>query len=136
MKKSLIFLILAVLITIFSACSPDPNQLILGEWKVDNIESNQVIEPDQKEMFDKMMEEMKQNTTFVFKNDGVVESIFGDQVTKGKWSITEKDGKLILTNEEVGGQTTTSELLELTDKKMVFKEEENEVFTTITLVKK
>ena len=55
---------------VLSSCAPS----IVGEWQLSNFDMGMEIPEEQKEMFDKMIEEMKENSTIVFKADGTFTS--------------------------------------------------------------
>ena len=132
MKKILNVLVAIASVVCFSSCSQTPQEMLVGTWKIDQIETDQEIPDDQKEFYDKMMEDLKNNSSFTFNADGTMLTKVEDQENKGEWKISE-DGTTLTVKES--GRETSSTIKELTSEKLTFTDEENGVKTSLTLVK-
>jgi len=134
MKKLNYIIAFFAIFAIISGCSNDPSKTIVGSWKLTEIKTTEQIADDQKEMYNKMMDEIKATSSFVFKEDNTIETKFAEQVSKGTWEVS-KDGKTLTIKDEKGN-TSKATIKELTSTKFSFEEEKNGVVTTLVLEKK
>ena len=113
------YLILSLAFTIvFQSCNT-AKKLIVREWKVNDMEMESDFSGSPKHV--EIFKNFKEKAQFVFNKDG---TYFFDLITEkqnGKWEIKEK-GKLLVTVSDKGFQTDNS-ILELTDSKLVIKDE-------------
>ncbi len=134
MKRFVNYVLIMLFVGIIASCSESPSKMIIGTWKIDNIETTEEIPEEHKEMYKKMMDEMKKSSSFTFNEDGTLETKISEKNTTGKWSLND-DGKT-LTVEEDNGKTNTSTIQEISSSKIVFTDESDKgAKTTITLVK-
>jgi len=115
--KNLSILILSIAILSFiSSCSPSPSEMIIGEWKISDVQTTSDIPDDQMDVYKEQIEEMKKSSKIVFNEDGTIEQTILDETSTGTWSIS-KDGKTLTT--DIDGNKEVKKIKELTPEKMV-----------------
>lgn len=68
MKNQFKVLALFLVLVLASCSSTSPS--IVGEWQLYDLDLGMEIPADQQDMFNEMLQEMKDNTLYTFKNDG------------------------------------------------------------------
>ena len=114
--------------------SSDDGDLI-GTWKLSDVKLDMVIPEEQKEMFDGMMNAMKESTSMTFNSDGTFDSkskVMGQEKNEsGEWSL---DGMtLVSTNNE--GRNDTVTLTELSSSTFTIEVGEGDKKMTMTFSK-
>lgn len=107
---------------------------IVGTWQLSDFDMGMEIPEEQKEMFDKMMEEMKANSAMTFKADGTFmskQSVMGD--IKEESGTYKLDGNKLTTTSD--GKTETLDV-EISDKTMKIQLEDRGQTLTMTFSKK
>jgi hypothetical protein len=117
----------------FASCSKTPAEMIVGEWKITDIQSSEEISEDLKETYNETLEEMKASSKMVIKVDGTFENSISETSSAGKWVLSEDAKTLTMTYDSGDEEVSTVE--ELTDTKLVTSIEINEVKNTITYEK-
>ena len=110
-------------------------KLLIGTWKLSDVELGMDLMDVQKEMMNAMIAGMIENTTMTFKDDGAFESnseIQGQKkVETGSWSL---DG-MELTSTDKTGKEKILELIELTAEKFIVSMDEGGNKMTLTFIK-
>lgn len=151
MKKLFYFSIVAC-IAFLVACSGGPAKKIIGTWKCENIEIENLDEaidkmvaqmPDSlkestkvqmKEQMKANMDQMKGALTMTFKEDKSFESAMQGKTDKGTWEISE-DGKMLSAKMEGKQGEDKFNIVEFTDAKFVISMEQEGTKTKMTFVK-
>jgi hypothetical protein len=121
MKDLVVVLVALVLWSMLPSCNSS-KKLIVKEWKVTDMEMESDFSSSPKHM--EIFKNFKEKAQFVFNKDG---TYFFDLVTdkqNGNWTIKKK-GKLLVTVSDKGLQTNNT-IIQLTDSRLVIKEETNE----------
>ncbi len=125
------FLAALLLISIFVvSCKKDPSGLIVGEWKAADIAYSQEISPDIKQKLKETLDEMKASSLWVINADGTFTKTILEESSIGKWVLSPDAKKLTLTYED--GNSEVSDVVELTNSKLVVSIEINDSKNTIT----
>ncbi len=133
MKNLKITSCIIVIVMFFVSCSQKPSEMILGEWKISDIQSSEEIDEELVETYKQTIEEMKASSKMVIKADGTFENTISETSSTGKWLLSE-DGKT-LTMTYDGGNEEVSTVNELTESKLVTSIEVNDAKNTIVYEK-
>lgn len=126
-------LALAVFIMIsLASCTESREKLILGKWKIEDFKSNQQIPEGMEQVYNQMMEQMKNNSSFEFKADKTVTSTMSGITSSGTWSM-DKEGKVVTITDNNTKKPSDAKIMELTKEKMVLEITEAENVMTLTL---
>jgi len=138
--KKLFYFVCVFSVALLISCSSNPSKKIIGTWKCNNAEFENLEEtinkalasvPDslkeiqKKYMTDNiknMTEEMK-HVSMNFKEDKTFESIDDGKSDKGTWSISE-DGKTLTTKGDGEGKEAKLNIEELSSSKLVLSIED------------
>ncbi len=133
MKKLIPSGLFILFTVILISCAQNPGDLVIGEWKIKEISTTGDIPEDIKEAQLAAIEEMKSTYLLVFKADSTFDHSIAETSSKGKWQLSTDAKSLTLVYED--GTNETSEIIELTEDKMVTANELNGVKNTITFEK-
>ena len=131
-NRAILFLVIGIF-AIITSCSKSPSDMIVGEWRITNLQTTSDIPEDQLEAYNEQMEEMKKSSKIIFNEDGTFEQTILDETAKGKWNIDET-GK-ILSKKNDDGNSENLTLSELTDNKMVTISKFDDITNTTTFEK-
>ncbi|NJO89154.1 MAG: lipocalin family protein [Chloroflexia bacterium] len=122
-----------VIVMFFASCSQKPSEMILGEWKITDIQSSEAIPEELAEIHRQTIEEMIASSKLTIKADGTFENNISETSSSGKWALSEDAKTLTMTYE--GGSEEVSKVDELTETKLVVSIEVNEAKNTIVYEK-
>lgn len=132
--KNLTITSLIFILTIFLAsCGQKPSEMIIGEWKIADIQSSEEISEELAETYQETIEEMKASSKMIINADGTFENIISESSSTGKWVLSEDAKTLTLTYDS--GDEEVSSVEELTANKLVTSIEINEAKNTIVYEK-
>lgn len=132
MKKALIFSVIIIFILV--SCQQSPDKILVGTWKLDSIETNQIIPPDELNNFNKAKNEIEASTFLIFKDDfSYKASIWGD-TANGFWQVDEN--KMILNiSDAKTGDTASTYIKNLSSKKIILEETSDGITSTLIFIK-
>ena len=78
-------LILAM--TSLISCNQTPKEMLTGEFKISSITTDRKMPPDETEIWNQAMEELKKSTLLVLKADGTMQETINGVTTKGTWEV-------------------------------------------------
>ncbi len=97
--KKYIFAVTALLILItFPSFSGDKSKLLIGKWKITDIDLGKPIPEGSKDLVKTMFDEMKKTGYLDFREDGSFETSMSDELEKGTWTLN-KEGTLLMLKE-------------------------------------
>ena len=134
MKKVLSYCLVIMMAAGIYACKKSKADMIVGKWKIGELNTGMEIPPERKAEFDKQIDELKKTAYFDFKKGGTMEMSMSGKTQKGTWKVTE-DGKKFVNIAEGSNSVDSLNILELTDNKFSFSEETRGQKITYTLVK-
>jgi len=115
---------------VLSSCAPS----IVGEWQLSDVDIGMEVPADQQEMFDAMLQEMKDNTTYTFTDDGKITmkmSAMGLETVQDGTYTFKKDVLTVTMDGE------TSDLdVDLTKDSLKFNESDGDVTMSMTFERK
>ena len=123
MKKSIFGLILAAFVSLFalSSCEPEPADMIVGTWKLTamNISANGMsmdIDPKVAGI----------DYTYSFGNNGTATLVISNsqassEISTVTYTVTESEGKSIITFTTTDGEVSTVEMIHLDATRLVLK---------------
>lgn len=118
-----------------SSSSTSSDGEIVGTWKLSDVSFGAAVPEGQEEVFQKMVNEMKESTRMTFNNDGTYEnktSMMGmEKIEKGKYRL---EGNT-LTSISEDGREDVVELVELSSNKFIISTEEEGNKITLTFAK-
>jgi ligand-binding sensor domain-containing protein len=101
MRKSSFFLVIFISVFLFS-CKPSAEKQMIGTWKLNRVQSNQVIPERDVELYNKAIEKILVSTILTFNEDFSYKgSIWGD-TTSGIWSIEPSQMILTISDSQTG----------------------------------
>jgi len=119
---------------VFISCKQSPEKILVGTWKLDSIETNQIIPDDQLADFNKAKEEIKSSTYLVFNDDfSYKASIWGD-TANGFWNV-DVTNMILKISDAKTGDTATTFIKEISSKKIVLEETSEEITSILTFTK-
>ena len=116
MKNLGITTILLLLAIFISSCSQKPSEMIIGEWKIVDLQTDEEIPAEMLEIHKQTIEDMKASSLLVFKPDSTFDYTISETTTSGKWTVGEDGKKLTMIYEE--GNQEVSDINELTEKRL------------------
>jgi len=134
MKNLSITSCILVIALFLGSCEQKPSEMIVGEWKIVDVQSTEEIPEELEEIHTQTIEEMKAGSKLIINVDGTFERTILEETTGGKWAISEDAKKLTMTYE--GGSNEISNIDELTEAKLAVSIEINEAKNTIVYEKK
>jgi hypothetical protein len=133
--KKMKFFSLAIIALLFGfSCKNGKNSKIVGTWTISEISSTSEIPNELKANYQESMNDMKSTFLLVVKSDSTFERTLSGSMSKGKWKLSPDEKTLTLTYDDGGNEI--SNVMELTENKMVISIEMNEAKNTITYEKK
>ena len=123
MKKSIFGLILAAFVSLFalSSCEPEPADMLVGTWKLTamNISANGIsmdIDPKVAGI----------DYTYSFGNNGTATLVISNsqassEISTVTYTVTESEGKSIITFTTTDGEVSTVEMIHLDATRLVLK---------------
>lgn len=133
MKKIQFSIIIIFLISFLFSCGQKPDEMIVGEWKIAEISSTNEIPEELKEAHKQSLDEMKESYLLVIKADSTFEHTISETTNVGKWNLSPDAKVLTLTYDN--GVNEISNIIELSDMKLVTSVEFNDSKNTITFEK-
>jgi PBP1b-binding outer membrane lipoprotein LpoB len=122
-----------VITMFFVSCSQKPSEMIVGEWKITDIQSSEAIPDELAEIHRQTIEEMKSSSKLTIKADGTFENMISETSSTGKWTLSDDAKTLTMTYES--GNQEVSNVDELAETKLVVSIEVNEAKNTIVYEK-
>jgi hypothetical protein len=133
MNKILLFFCIAILFLNISCNSSKHKEAdIIGNWKIENIELDQPLKPNEKPNFDLFLSQIRESAYFNFKNDHSYESFF-NEMSKGTWNLSNKGKDLVTKPDDADADTVQIEKLNGTT--FIIISESEGVKTKITMKK-
>jgi len=133
MKNFKITSFILIIALFLGSCAQKPSEMIVGEWKITDIQSTEEIPEELVEIHKQTIDEMKASSKLVIKADGTFENTISETTTAGKWTISTDAKNLTMVYE--GGSDEVSNIDELTAAKLVVSIEINEAKNTIVYEK-
>jgi len=134
MKKNNINVILIILLTFLFSCKFSAEKKIVGTWKLEEIETNQEIKPNELDNFNKAKQEIKSSTMLIFKDDHSYKAIIWGDTINGFWDI-DKDKMQLKISNALNGDTTETLIKEISSKKIILTEQNEGVTSTLIFIK-
>jgi hypothetical protein len=132
MKKTIIVFTLILIVLI--SCQNNPEKILIGTWKLDSIETNQVIPPDELTNFNKAKQEIKASTFLTFYNDfSYKASIWGD-TANGFW-LVDNENMILKISDAKTGDTASTFIKDISSKKIMLQETSEGITSILTFVK-
>lgn len=122
-----------VIALFLGSCAKNPAEMIIGEWKITDIETTAEITEDQLDTYNEYIENIKATTSLTLNIDNTCIKKEDGEETTGKWKMSDDAKTLTLTYE--GGSDEVSNIIELTDTKLSISLEVNDSKNTITYEK-
>ena len=130
MKNSLIIFIL--LFFIISSCT-NPEDEIIGEWKLNLVRTNQKI--SNKKNYSKAIEQLKNSTSITFKKDKTFKAVIWGDTLSGIWNM-EQNGKILSIFDKISNKKTNTSIKKINNKEIVLVEKQDSIVMELTFVKK
>jgi len=134
MKNSALLAALLLISIFIASCTKEPSKLIVGEWQVSDIAFSQEIPDDVKQQVKETLDETKASSSWVINADGTFNKTILEESSIGKWVLSPDAKKMTLTYED--GNSEVSDIVELTELKLVVSFEINDSKNTISWEKK
>jgi hypothetical protein len=132
--KNVKFLSHAIMVFVFFlSCGTDKSSNIVGTWKISEIKTSSDIPAEIKDTYKETMDEMKMTYELVIKADSTFEHSVSGSTNIGKWNLSPDLKTLTLKYDN--GENETSDIIELTDSKMVTSIQMNDYKNTFTFEK-
>jgi hypothetical protein len=133
-SKSLATVVFTALVVFgLASCKPSPEKLICGKWKIEDIKTSQEIPAGMEQVFKQMMDQMKNNSSFEFKEDKTVTVTTSGITTAATWSI-DKEGKKLSMIDNQTKRPNDATIAELTKDKFVLEFEDGGQKMTFVMV--
>jgi len=132
MKKFKILTI--IFLALLFSCKLSPEKKIVGTWKLDEIETNQKINAQELDNFNKAKQEIKTSTMLIFKDDHSYKAIIWGDTVNGFWDIDRKNMQLKISNAQ-NGDTVKTLITSISSKKIVLTEESDSITSTLIFIK-
>ena len=116
------------------ACGKEKNNDIIGTWTISELHSTADIPDDAKANYEESMEDYKKTYLLIIKPDSTFEHTISETTSEGKWDLSPDTKTLTLVYGN--GEKEVSNVIELSEDKMVTSVEFNDATNTITFVKK
>lgn len=139
-KRALFYLLgLSILMTLSVSCSKKPDkELLIGKWKINDLSFSHGIDEKKKDVYEKMLKDIKDHSTFEFKADHTYEGLFdGIVVQVGKWSLDEETQIITLTANEPEASSILHDQVhidKLSEEEIVLSLKEDESTVTAYLI--
>ncbi len=127
-------IIIFILFSCLCACQSRPEDIIVGAWQLDEIETNQQIEDKDLENFNKAKKEIKASTKLVFKEDYSYKAIIWGDTVNGFWEIDEKNNLLVISN-AMTGDTARTKIKEISNSLIILMEEQEGITSVLRFIK-
>lgn len=132
-KQIATFVFTALVIVGLASCKESPEKLLVGKWKIEDFKTNQEIPQGMEQVFKQMMDQMKNNSSFEFKEDKTVVATMSGITSNGTWAIDKEGKKLTMTDNQTKKSSDAS-IVELSKEKFVLETEDGGQKMTMTLV--
>jgi len=134
MKKINSLLIIVLIVSMLYSCSNNPQEMIIGSWKIKSIESSAKMNDVEKQMFTEANEDLTANESYEFSASKLIVK-YGEIKNDATWELSE-DGKN-LSFVLADGKDYIYQIVEMSSNKMVWKTNiDNSYDITTTLEKK
>ena len=133
MKNQVITSCILILVVFLSSCSKKPVEMIVGEWKIADVQTTMEIPEEQKEAYEQIIVELKANSKLVINADNTFTRTDNGEESTGNWTLSEDAQKLSLSYGD--GKEEVSTITELTDEKLSLSIEVNNATNTIVYEK-
>ena len=131
--KQIVVLVLITSLSLLYACKQSPEEMIVGDWQLSDVETNQHIPDADMEVYKQAIENMKASTRMTLKSDKTYESTINGVTTKGQWELNVEENLVRFIDET--GSKVDLHLKELSENKLTFEEEEDGTISKLTFVK-
>ena len=84
-------LILAM--TSLISCNQTPKEMLTGEFKISSITTDRKMPPEETDIWNQAMEDLKKSTLLVLKADGTMQETINGVTTKGTWEVLGEEGE-------------------------------------------
>jgi hypothetical protein len=132
MKKIKFISVIIIALLVFS-CSKNKGSYIVGTWKISDIKTSSEISADIKDTYKEAMDTLKSTYQLVIKADSTFEHTVSGSTDIGKWNLSHDLKTLTLKYDN--GESEVSDVIELTDTKMVTSIAMNDFKNTFTFEK-
>lgn len=126
-------------IILLGACNNSSDNLLIGFWKLNNIESNKKYSAEEQKAVDEVYAQLIESSNIKFNADQTYEQVTNGNTTKGKWQIVsnENDEVTIVKLVDADSGTSTNLTIEkLTSDEMVMVEKSDDETIKNTFLKK
>lgn len=133
MKNTGILSLSLLVIILLSSCAKEPKEMIIGEWKITDIQTTLEIPEDALEFYKESIEEMKSVSSLVLKRDGTFENTKPEGLSTGTWTLNNDATQFTMIYEE--GNEEISVVNEITETKLSITLDINDAQNTIVYEK-
>lgn len=128
------FLTLSLLIVVLlSSCAKEPKEMIIGEWKITDIQTTLEIPEDALEYYKESIEEMKSVSLLVLDRDGTFKNTKPEGMSTGSWTLNNDATQFTMIYEE--GNEEISVVNEISETKLSITLDINDAKNTIVYEK-
>lgn len=139
MKINFLALMLFSTIILLGACNNSSDNLLIGFWKLDKIESDKKSSPEEQKILDQVYAELINNSNIKFNSDQSYEQVANGNASKGKWQIVsneDDENVLVKLVDADSGEATILTIGKLTSSEMVMILKSEDYTTKNTFLKK
>ena len=129
MKNSLKILIL--IIFIISSCT-NPEDEIIGKWKLSLVRTNQKISNPKN--YSKAIEQVKNKTFITFKKNKTFKAIIWGDTLSGIWNL-EQNGKILSIFDEISNKKINTSIKKINNNEIVLVEKQDSIVMELTFTK-
>lgn len=133
MKTFKLFYLSLFALFLMSSCTKEPKEMIIGEWKITDIQTTREIPDEIKDAYEEQIKENIEASSLVLKRDGTFENTNIDGTYTGTWKLND-DATLFTINYDEGNEELST-INELTETKFSITSEINDAKNTIVYKK-
>jgi hypothetical protein len=133
MKKNIAFIFVLTALGILMSCKQDPAQMILGTWKLSNIESTAAMNNIEKQMFKETNADLLTKEKYIFAADKLTLT-YDKTDTKAAWQLGADGKTLKITMPD--DKEFNYKIVELSQSKLVWSEDVDGKYTITTSLTK
>ena len=133
MKKNIAFALVLIAFGVFTSCKQDPAKMILGTWKLTNVESSAVMNDIEKQMFKETNDDIVAKEKYTFSAEKLILS-YDKTDTEATWQLSPDAKTLKITMSD--GKEFTYDIIEFTESKLVWSEKTEEKYSITTSLEK
>jgi hypothetical protein len=133
MKKTITFSFVLLVFAVLMSCKQEPAQMILGTWKLTNIDNSTPMNEIEKQMFKETNDELIAKEKYTFEADKLILT-FDNADTPAAWTLGEDGKTLKITMSD--GKEFNYDIVEFSESKLVWAEKIDEKFIITTSLEK